>query len=343
VHSFLKLEHMLRVPLLCTQDVLDWLSKLRLDLVPSELSTSLLRHPIRNGLLLAGVAAALTGESLSAVACPVKSLAAARGNLLRAAAHLGMIGSSFATAAAAAAAAKQDQAAAAAAAAPAVGGRSRSCSRDRSGSRSVSPCREHGWCASVEWWQLPGGQQGCSGRDISPGRNNRNSSSCTTAADAKDGAAVCECFYAAAAATAAGGIQGSVAGLQILTATGTCCCSCWCCTLLEGKGSMLEHAVLQLLEQVLAGDGISMWGLLYALQQRWPVPLSAAPFTSQAGLAIRQLQRRRQMQQQLHLQQRRQQGAAGTRGRGSLVTVQPHTGPCWRTFQMPCSAQELDM
>jgi hypothetical protein len=112
----------------------------------------------------------------------------------------------------------------------------------------------------------------------------------------------------------------------------------------------LEHAVLQLLELTLAGDTSCMWGLLYALQQAYPVvPDSqqgaASPVRGAAGAARGTAKQRRNGSPQKQLQQEEQQqqsaAAAGAAGSGR-VTVQPMQGPSWRSFKLPYTAAELD-
>jgi hypothetical protein len=123
------------------------------------------------------------------------------------------------------------------------------------------------------------------------------------------------------------------------------------------SGSVLEHAMFQLLEAVLTGDSGAMWGLLYALQQRCPVPDTPAATAATATT-------RRLRPQQQQMKQRAAvtpalvapaaaaaaaagdavPGGAGFAGFGcgsSLVAVRPLVGPSWRQFKLPYSAYGL--
>lgn len=178
-----------------------------------------------------------------------------------------------------------------------------------------------------------------------------------------DSASTCRCLLVVATGP---GLAGSCAQEQpwqqqgcgelasvLCSPASSCCCDCWACQQLQG--SVLEHAVLQLLELTLAGDTSCMWGVLYALQQAYPVVPSsrqgpASPVRGAGGAArgrakqgrtgSPQKQQARQLQQQ---QEEEQQSAAGASGAGSgRITVQPLQGPSWRRFQLPYTAAELD-
>jgi hypothetical protein len=132
--------------------------------------------------------------------------------------------------------------------------------------------------------------RGCSrSRSVSPNRSypgGRAADSCCGMA--LDGSNTCGCFVAVA--TGPGGLHSSMAGTWgpgaqdsthsdpaapvLCDPASSCCCGCWVCQQLAG--TVLEHAVLQLLEFVLVGDTSCMWGLLYALQQAFPVVLGSS-------------------------------------------------------------------
>lgn len=396
-----------------SQDIAAWLGKLRLDLLPGEATAPLLSNPVRNGLLLGAIAAALTGQTLTAVAQPVNDIPTARYNLLRAAGHLGMVSVCFA-AEAAAAAAENDREDALRASSPEVGtagaagagvasgsptsrGRSRSksrsrsrgaegrssksCSTEQSSSKSrkshLSPtpsARRTPGAAAVDgaaFGSTIGGALGsltpeavginavaaavatraCMSPRLrrrrrlqqqhhqhfpEPGRDWRQQRSCSPTA-APGGlltSLCCECF----AAAAAGGC--SVIGSSAEAGMG-CSCSCWCCETLPG-GTVLEHAVFQLLEAVLAGDSGAMWGLLYALQQRCPAPATARQ-------QLLQQQRRKQQQGEdnggissTHQEEGAAPAVLGYSSGTGLVSVKPLVGPSWRGLKLPYSAEEMD-
>jgi hypothetical protein len=148
----------------------------------------------------------------------------------------------------------------------------------------------------------------------------------------------CACFVAAAAAaTGIGGFAGGGAAF-----CSGCDCGCSLCANLAGAGSVTDHAVLGLLERVLAGDSSCMWGLLHALQQVFPVaPPPAAAAAAGGGAATQRAAGC--------------QAAAGQRGsatgpqllvpaapRCGVVTVQPLQGASWRQCVLSCSAADLD-
>jgi hypothetical protein len=390
---------------------------LRLDLLPGEASASLLSNPIRNGLLLACIAAALTGQSLTAVAQPVRDIPTARYNLLRAVAHLGMIGVEFAAGAAAVAAeadredalqaGSPDQLGHAAAAAAGGGAssptfRSRCCTHSRSRSRSRSRGRrQHSRSRSPNRRPDNSSSTDQLALAIMPDRN--VSSAAVSKLHVRDGPlAIIDAAAAAAAAQHACASprarrqrrlqqqqQGSPetwpdwrqqrAGSPTLgpgdllqticcdcfsaAAAGSCderscscSCCCWGCSMLPG-GTVLEHAMFQLLEAVLAGDAGAMWGLLYSLQQRCPAPGPTAA-RSRSSKAAGSLQRQKAAaaphaavsSQALVVSApaaaaaEAMPGGAGFAGFGcgsSLLTVRPLVGPSWRCFKLPYSAHDL--
>lgn len=402
------------------QDVTSWLSKLRLDLQPDEHTAPLLSNPLRNGLLLAGIAAAVTSQPLPGIHQPVNTLAAARSNLLVAAARLGLLSSGFA-AAAAAAVLERDRfealAASSSASAPhhqhhpyglrghgalrarssspgrlmAVGGAA-GCSpvriqRAPSSSGSNNCCYGGGGSGTSPLKQLRGRSHSRS-RSRSPNPCSYKGSSCGGGGCAGltlDDVERCGCFAAVATgpgvspATSAhwepaGRLlheQGAGDSSVLSSPASSCCCDCWACAHLQG--TVLEHGVLELLEMCVAGDTSCMWGLLYALQQVFPV-VPAAAGKPQPGSPTKQ----QQLKAQGDGVSARKPGAASTRGvhgvsgsagnkhslrpdRGSAsgpgaagassssqhnsnsgcITVQPLQGPSWRSFQLPYNAAEL--
>jgi hypothetical protein len=123
-------------------------------------------------------------------------------------------------------------------------------------------------------------------------------------------------------------------------------------------GTVLEHAMFQLLEAVLAGDAGAMWGLLYALQQRCPAPsLTAARSRSSSTGGSSVLQRQKAAAAHAAVSSQALvvstpaaaaaeavPGGAGFAGFGcgsSLLTVRPLVGPSWRSFKLPYSAHDL--
>lgn len=384
------------------QDVCEWLSRMRLDLLPEEPSQPLLLNPLRNGLLLAGIAAALTLQPLSGIFQPVSTLAAARANLLAAAARLGMVSTRFACSAAAAAARRDKE--------EALGMQGSSDSRpclwvvkdppgsqfgQRGPTRGVVGLRSPVRCAGVRGSSAASSpvRQSCRSRSASPYRCYSYQRAGGYPARPGSGGnglvldpgSTCACFVVAA--TGPAGVQGIMGDggssqhlpggqhyhqhqyqqqqQQLVGLCGpasSCCCCCWACQQLEG--TVLEHAVLQLLELVMAGDTSCMWGLLYALQQAFPVvpdhPRMCSPARRQLS-PCRQPVRPQQQQQQQAAQEGRgpgRQGGAGAAataaaargggGAGGLLSssgactvVQPLQGPSWRTFQLPYTAAEL--
>jgi hypothetical protein len=388
----------LYVLVLCLQDVCEWLSRMRLDLLPEEPSQPLLLNPLRNGLLLAGIAAALTLQPLSGIFQPVSTLAAARANLLAAAARLGMVSTRFACSAAAAAARRDKE--------EALGMQGSSDNRpclwvDKDSPRSkgglmrgptggLVGLRSPVWCAGVRGSSAASSpvRQGCRSRSASPNRCYSYQRAGGYAARpgsggnglALDPGSTCGCFVVAATGPAGvHGMMGDGGPSQHLPSgqsqhqhqfqqqqvglcgpASSCCCGCWACQQLEG--TVLEHAVLQLLELVMAGDTSCMWGLLYALQQAFPVipddPRMCSPVRRQQSSPCRQPVRAQHQQQQEGRGHGRQGGAgaaaaaaATARGGGAAggllssssacTVVQPLQGPSWRTFQLLYTAAEL--
>jgi hypothetical protein len=124
-------------------------------------------------------------------------------------------------------------------------------------------------------------------------------------------------------------------------------------------GTVLEHAMFQLLEAVLAGDAGAMWGLLYALQQRCPAPGPSAVRSRTGSSRGPGSQQRQKAAAAPHPAASSQAmlvsaqaaaaaeavpGGAWFAGFGcgsSLLTVRPLLGPSWRTFKLPYSAHDL--
>jgi hypothetical protein len=330
------------------QDVSSWLSRMRLDLLPEELTAPLLSNPLRNGLLLAGIAAAVTQQPLHGICQPVTTLAAARSNLMVAAAALGLVSPAFA-AAAAAAAARRDQADAHTAAQD-PGGLRQGCAGQglspdaRPGFKgsvgSSSPVR--GRCHSSSRSPVRGGPRSLSGSPTRGYPGSRTADSCSGMA--LDGSNSCWCF--AAVATGPGGLHSSMVGAWghgshdgrgtepaapvLCDPASSCCCGCWACQQLSG--TVLEHAVLQLLEFVLVGDTSCMWGLLYALQQAFPVMLGMDVHNPRAkspahAADARVAGRARQAPSGDTVQQQQQQGpsSGASTGTGQSVKPQQHS------------------
>jgi hypothetical protein len=235
------------------QDIHAWLCGLHLGrLLEQHLQQPqqpLLANPMCNGLLLAGIAEAVSQHHSQPLATipqrPVTDLAAARGNLLAAASRLGMVSGGFAAAAGAVAAARDR----------AVAGGSGAAS---------SPLAERGreWrsIASTGRSSPLGGE-----RRTAPSLGGRSPSRSRRSPGRGSYAAACVCFTAtAAAATGACGFAA--------VATGACSCGCDLCACSSATqlgGSVAEHAVLHLLEGVLAGDAACQWGLLFGLWQTY--------------------------------------------------------------------------
>ena len=74
------------------RDLWQWLGTLRVQLLQEEAVAPLLSNPLRNGLLYCDLAAVLTGVPVSGALAKPKDLSAARGNIVRALMHLGLIG-----------------------------------------------------------------------------------------------------------------------------------------------------------------------------------------------------------------------------------------------------------
>jgi hypothetical protein len=357
------------------QDVCLWLSKLRLDVLPEEYTAPLLSNPLRNGLLLAGVAAAVTQQPLPGIHQPVTTLAAARDNLLTAAARLNLVSAQFACAAAVAAA-QQDKDQALGALGPSPRQGSASCDspgfrglRARSGARFSSPVRTRGRRSSPVQ-ERSYRSRSCS---VSPNRAYQgglySGSGCTGIG--LDTNSSCGCFAVVAAGPGVHGLTSGVATAHqrqqvhrrqqqqhgelaslLCGPASSCGCDCWACQQLQG--SVLEHAVLQLLELVMAGDTSCVWGLLYALQQAYPVvqcissqgpPSPVKKPGSAAGRARQASSSPQKLQQQQHLgaagADKDSGSAAGDVSSAGCIVVEPLQGPSWRGFQLPYTAAEL--
>lgn len=411
-----------------------WLCKLRLDLLPDEHTQPLLSNPLRNGLLLAGIAAAVTAQPLPGIHQPTKTLASARNNLLTAASHLGLISGRFAQSAAAAAAQRDKDEALAPKCLPGAsssssrvqsttgspgfkagaagarvllpGGSSPVRRRARStgmlagsfcgSSSSISPTRERSRHSSHHHHRNNNSSSAC----VSPNRSYSHfSSSSGSRLDSGwgglmlDTSTSCDCFVSVAAGPGVHSLSDGVSGSDwggagrhgggddpapsslLCAPASDCGCDCWACQVLDG--TVLEHAVLQLLELVVAGDNSCMWGLLYALQQAFPVvpsthSLSSSPqrrvgggasaaasgkgrqaHSSQAKPPPPQQQQRAVQgegrQRSSHGDKAKQgtdssQGTVGCvqgAGGGGCIVVQPLQGASWRRFQLPYTAQEL--
>ena len=350
-----------------------WSCKLRLDLLPDEHTLPLLNNPLRNGLLLAGIAAAVTLQPLAGIHQPVHSLAAARSNLLAAASHLGLISSSFAVNAAAAAA-KRDKAEAHSSGQALLGGSAAVLQSQGSGPSGGSPGFRAGAGGVLHGSPIRGRGRGAAGsagicpssscsssplrphfstRSLSPKRSyyfNAAKSSSYSAGGGGGGIVLdvsssCECFVVVAAgpgvnslaggaAAAAGDLaDGAAAGAMssLCGPASSCSCDCWACLALDG--TVLEHAVLQLLELVIAGDVCCMWGLLYALQQAFPVVrrvsscagspqrLAVGPVTSSSSTTTKGRQKPGSTLAAHHQQQQQKQatseGSSASKGQGS--------------------------
>lgn len=377
----------------CLQDINSWLSRLRLDLLPDEPSQPLLSNPLRNGLLLAGIAAGVTLQPLPGIQQPVKSLAAARANLLKAASHLSLVCSSFAAAAAAAAAQRdKDEALRGQALASSLTGQGLAVhgspgfragsggtlpgspvrGRARSGltscSRSSSPLK-----AFEQQRRHSGSRNGSPNRSGLGQRDSRSGSYGGALLDVTSSS--CQCFTVVAAGPGAHSLAGEPVHLAdeasvLCGPASSCGCDCWACQQLDG--TVLEHAVLQLLELVIAGDLSCIWGLMYALQQSFPVARTShragSPTKAAAAAASKAAQQadtmpsnpardhQQQRQQKLQGAGKERQGsscgvAAGRKGSESVgvkcggssgcIVVQPLQGPSWRSFLLPYTADEL--
>jgi hypothetical protein len=112
--------------------------------------------------------------------------------------------------------------------------------------------------------------------------------------------------------------------------------------------------VLQLLELVMAGDTSCVWGLLYALQQAYPVvqcmssqgpPSPVKKPGSAAGRARHAFSSPQKLHQQQHLgaagADKDSGSAAGDVSSAGCIVVEPLQGPSWRGFQLPYTAAEL--
>lgn len=371
------------------------MSKLRLDLLPEEHSAPLLSNPLRNGLLLAGIAAAVTQQHLPGVIQPVTTLAAARANLLTAAARLNFVSAQFACTAAAAAA-QQDKDRALGALGPSPGLSPAKC--DSPGFRGTcrapaarlsSPARSRGR-SSASSSPVKAGSYRSRSRSVSPNRAYKGGLYCGSGGTGilLDTNSSCRCFVMVAAGPGVHGLTGGPAAahqqpqrqhgelVSVLCGPASSCgCDCWACQQLQG--SVLEHAVLQLLELVMAGDTSCMWGLLYALQQAYPVVPGisgqglASPVKKASGAAGRarqpssSLQKQRQQQQQqlcvagsvrAAFKQPPEAVSAAAAATGccwvsgsaacdvsiaGCIVVQSLQGPSWRSFQLPYTATEV--
>jgi len=374
----------------CLQDITSWLSRLRLDLLPDEPSQPLLNNPLRNGLLLAGIAAGVTRQPLPGIHQPVKSLAAARANLLKAASHLSLVCSSFAAAAAAAAAQRdKDEALKGQASASSLTGQGLAVhgspgfragsggtlpgsplrGRARSGltscSSSSSPLK-----AFEQQRSHSGSRNGSPNRSGLGQRDSRCGSYGGVLLDVTSNS--CQCFTVVAAGPGAQSLAGEPVHLAdeasvLCGPASSCGCDCWACQQLDG--TVLEHAVLQLLELVIAGDLSCIWGLLYALQQSFPVartghrassPTKAASAAASKATSADTMpsnpakDHQQQRQQKLQVPGKEKQGSScgvagrkGSEGVGlkcggsSGCVVQPLQGPSWRSFLLPYTADEL--
>ncbi|KAF5839199.1 hypothetical protein DUNSADRAFT_1336 [Dunaliella salina] len=82
---------LLRPPKWQERDTRQWLSSLSLDLLPEEETAPMLENPLRNGVLLCDVAAAVTGAPIPDATCEPPDQQAARSNILLALDHLGLL------------------------------------------------------------------------------------------------------------------------------------------------------------------------------------------------------------------------------------------------------------
>jgi len=82
---------LLRPPKWQERDTRHWLSSLSLDLLPEEETAPMLENPLRNGVLLCDVAAAVTGAPIPNATCEPPDQQAARSNILLALDHLGLL------------------------------------------------------------------------------------------------------------------------------------------------------------------------------------------------------------------------------------------------------------